>query len=241
VVRLEDGTMSGVEALVRWNHPHRGHLLPGSFIPIAEDSGLIVPLGEQILREAIAQSTRWRTSFAAPADGLSVAINLSGRQLAHPELVDVVRSALEDADADPSLVTFEITETVLLDDVDTVVGSLNDLKDLGVRLSLDDFGTGYSSLTYLCRLPIDTVKVDRSFVSQLGTGTRDASIVEMVVTMARTLHLDVVAEGVETNLQADVLKGYECKYAQGFLYSEPLPASKIDLLLRGAREGTMPS
>ena len=240
VVRLDDGTMSGVEALVRWNHPQRGRLLPASFIPIAEDSGLIVPLGERILRDAITQSARWRTSPDAPVGGLSVAINLSGRQLAETDLVDVVRSALEDVDADPSLVTFEITETVLLEDVDAVVGTLSDLKDLGVRLSLDDFGTGYSSLTYLCRLPIDTVKVDRSFVSQLGTGTRDASIVEMVVTMARTLQLDVVAEGVETQLQADVLQSYECKFAQGYLFSEPRPASAIDQLLQlGSREGSL--
>jgi diguanylate cyclase (GGDEF)-like protein/PAS domain S-box-containing protein len=236
VVMLEDGSVSGVEALVRWNHPQLGRLLPRDFIPIAEDSGLIVPMGEQILREAIRQSARWRADRGPDDPPLSVAINLSARQLAHPELADVIGAAIDEADADPSLVAFEITETVLLDDVDAVVGTLNNLRDLGVRLSLDDFGTGYSSLTYLCRLPIDTVKVDRSFVSQLGTGSRDASIVEMIVTMARTLHLDVVAEGVETEQQAEVLRAWGCKYGQGFLFSEPQPATDIDLLLRAARD-----
>jgi diguanylate cyclase (GGDEF)-like protein/PAS domain S-box-containing protein len=238
VVALEDGSVSGVEALVRWNHPQRGRLLPKDFIPIAEDSGLIVPMGEQILREAILQAARW-SELRSDLDPMSVAINLSARQLTHPELVDVVRSALREAGTNPSAVSFEITETVLLDDVDAVVGTLDSLKDLGVQLSLDDFGTGYSSLTYLCRLPIDTVKVDRSFVSQIGTDSRDASIAEMVVAMARTLHLDVVAEGVETHRQAAVLRRCGCKYGQGFLFSEPQPAADIDALLRGAREATL--
>jgi EAL domain-containing protein (putative c-di-GMP-specific phosphodiesterase class I) len=139
-----------------------------------------------------------------------------------------VRTALEDFGADPAQITFEITETVLLHDVEAVVDTLDDLKGLGVRLSLDDFGTGYSSLTYLCRLPIDTVKVDRSFVSQLGTAARDASIVEMVVAMARTLQLDVVAEGVETAEQAEVLRGWGCRYAQGFLFARPTPVADLD-------------
>ena len=139
----------------------------------------------------------------------------------------MVRTALEEFGADPAKVAFEITETVLLDDVDTVVRTLDELKGLGVRLSLDDFGTGYSSLTYLCRLPIDMVKVDRSFVSQIGTGSRDASIVEMVVTMARTLHLDVVAEGVETEEQAAVLRGWGCRYAQGYLFAKPKPVGEL--------------
>jgi predicted signal transduction protein with EAL and GGDEF domain len=233
VVALDGGEINGVEALVRWNHPQRGRLLPKDFMSIAEDSGLIVPMGEQILREAIAQSARWNEM--ATDRPMSVAINLSAPQLAHPALVDVVRSALDDAGADPSRVELEITETVVLDDVDAVVGTLGLLKDLGVRISLDDFGTGYSSLTHLCRLPIDTVKVDRSFVSQLGTGTRDASIVEMVVTMARTLRLDVVAEGVETEQQAAMLRHYGCPFAQGFLFSEPVPAAHIDRCLREAR------
>ena len=228
VVELDTSEVVGYEALVRWNHPELGLLPPSEFIPVAEDSGLIVALGERILREAIRQSAIWR---AAPRSSRSsnVAINLSARQLDTPGLVDAVRHALVDFDADPAQITFEITETVVLNDVETVVHTLTDLKRLGVRLSLDDFGTGYSSLTYLCRLPIDTVKVDRSFISQLGTATRDASIVEMVIAMARTLQLDVVAEGVETAQQAEVLRGWGCRYAQGYLFARPQPVADLDI------------
>jgi len=228
VVELETSTVVGYEALVRWNHPEHGLLPPSAFIPVAEDSGLIVALGEKILRGAIRQSSMWRNAPAGSSRPSNIAINLSARQLDSPGLVDTVRSALDDYGADPGDITFEITETVVLHDVETVVDTLGGLKGLGVRLSLDDFGTGYSSLTYLTRLPIDTVKVDRSFVSQLGTPTRDASIVEMVVAMARTLHLDVVAEGVETTEQAEVLRGWGCRYAQGFLFAPPRPVAELD-------------
>jgi EAL domain-containing protein (putative c-di-GMP-specific phosphodiesterase class I) len=230
VVALESLEICGFEALVRWNHPYLGLLPPNEFVPVAEDSGLIVPMGEWILREAIRQSAQWQERAPSADRPIGVSINLSARQIAQPELVDVVRRALDDVDVDPGCVAFEITETVLLDDVAAVEHTLADLKDLGVRLSLDDFGTGYSSLTYLCRLPIDIVKVDRSFVSQLGTGRRDASIVEMVVAMARTLNLDVVAEGVETPEQAERLKAFGCKYGQGFLFSKPVPAPEVELL-----------
>jgi diguanylate cyclase (GGDEF)-like protein/PAS domain S-box-containing protein len=225
VVELETNETRGHEALVRWNHPNLGTLAPAEFMPLAEESGLIVPLGEQIMRQAIRQSADWerdgngRNSF--------VAINLSARQLESPDLAGMVRDALVEFGANPARVAFEITETVLLHDVDTVVQTLDELKRLGVRLSLDDFGTGYSSLTYLTRLPIDVVKVDRSFVSQLGTGSRDASIVEMVVTMARTLQLDVIAEGVETEEQAAVLRSLGCRYAQGYLFAHPKPVAEL--------------
>ncbi len=228
VVELETSAVVGYEALVRWNHPEHGLLPPSAFVPVAEDSGLIVVLGEKLLRDAIRQSSAWRAESGPTARPSNVAINLSARQLDTPGLVDTVRAALEDFDANPGDITFEITETVVLHDVETVVHTLDGLKSLGVRLSLDDFGTGYSSLTYLTRLPIDTVKVDRSFVSQLGTETRDASIVEMVVAMARTLQLDVIAEGVETVDQADVLRRWGCRYAQGYLFAPPRPVSELD-------------
>lgn len=227
VVDLATGQVRGYEALARWNHPELGLLAPSEFIPVAEESGLIVPLGEQLLRDAVRQSAAWRGDPAHGARPSRVAINLSARQLENPGLAGIVRGALDDFGADPADVTFEITETVLLHDVGTVVHTLDELKQLGVRIALDDFGTGYSSLTYLCRLPIDTVKVDRSFISQLGTESRDASIVEMVLTMARTLHLDVVAEGVETEHQADVLRGWGCRYAQGFLFARPQPVGSL--------------
>jgi diguanylate cyclase (GGDEF)-like protein/PAS domain S-box-containing protein len=227
VVELETNETCGYEALVRWNHPNLGTLEPAEFMPLAEESGLIVPLGEQILRQAIRQSAAWDATSTNGGGRANVAINLSARQLESPDLTAIVRRALTDFGADPAHVAFEITETVLLHDVETVSHTLDELKGLGVRLSLDDFGTGYSSLTYLCRLPIDVVKVDRSFVSQLGTGSRDASIVEMVVTMARTLQLDVVAEGVETEEQAAVLRSWGCRYAQGYLFARPLPVNQL--------------
>jgi EAL domain-containing protein (putative c-di-GMP-specific phosphodiesterase class I) len=191
---------------------------------LAEESGLIVPLGERILRSAIRQSATWGASGDLPA---TVAINLSARQLESPDFPAAVRDALAEFGADPNRVALEITETALLDDIDRASATLRELKDLGVRLSLDDFGTGYSSLTYLCRLPIDVVKVDRSFVSQLGTESPDASIVEMVVTLARTLQLDVVAEGVETEEQAEVLRRWGCRFAQGFLFARPMPVAEL--------------
>jgi len=231
VVELDGTHICGFEALVRWNHPYLGLLPPNEFIPVAEDSGLIVPMGHWIMSEAIRQSALWSAAFGKGGRSLSVAINLSARQLAQPDLADLVARELDRADADPALVAFEITETVLLEDVTSAERTLTDLKDLGVKLSLDDFGTGYSSLTYLCRLPIDTVKVDRSFVSQLGTGSRDASIVEMVVGMAHMLQLDVVAEGVETAEQAEVLRDWGCRYAQGFLFSKPKPIGEAERLL----------
>jgi diguanylate cyclase (GGDEF)-like protein/PAS domain S-box-containing protein len=225
VVRLETNEVVGYEALVRWNHPSLGTLTPADFMPLAEESGLIVPLGEWILRDAIHQSATWA---AAPEHHESaVAINLSARQLESTDLPSIVRASLADFGTDPAKVSFEITETVLLHDVEPVVETLHELRDLGVHLSLDDFGTGYSSLTYLTRLPIDVVKVDRSFVSQLGTGSRDASIVEMVMTMARTLDLHVVAEGVETEEQAEVLRGWGCPFAQGYLFARPMPVGEL--------------
>lgn len=243
LVTLDGLEVCGFEALVRWNHPHLGLLPPNEFVPIAEDSGLIVPMGEWILREAIRQSARWQT-FGDGVRPLCVSINLSARQLAHPGLVSAISEAVDDVDLDPSCVAFEITETVLLEDVEAAERTLHELKELGVRLSLDDFGTGYSSLTYLCRLPIDIVKVDRSFVSQLGTGSRDSSIVEMVVSMAQTLQLDVVAEGVETEHQAQVLRQWGCRYAQGFLFSKPRPVDEVELMieeLSGKAHGGLPS
>ncbi len=231
VVALDGLDICGFEALVRWNHPNLGLLPPSEFIPIAEDSGLIVPMGKWILAEAIRQSAQWQRTYKGTEQKMCVAINLSARQLTQPDLVMTISRALDEAEIDPQCVALEITETVLLEDVAAVEGTLSDLKALGVRLSLDDFGTGYSSLSYLCRLPIDVVKVDRSFVSQLGTGSRDASIVEMVVGLAKTLHLDVVAEGVETQEQATVLREWGCKYAQGFLFSRPKPVDEIEQMI----------
>lgn len=230
IVSIETGAIKGFEALVRWDRPHLGLVSPAEFIPVAEESGLIVPMGEWILGEACRQAARWQAE--QPDLGLTVSVNLSGRQLAQRDIAETVELALHDTGCDPAGLVLEITETVLLDDVEQAVRTLEMLHDLGVKLSMDDFGTGYSSLTYLRRLPIDIVKVDRSFVNQLGTDSRDASIVEMVVTLAHGLDIDVVAEGVETEQQRDALASMDCRYAQGYLFARPQPADQAADLLR---------
>jgi diguanylate cyclase (GGDEF)-like protein/PAS domain S-box-containing protein len=229
IIEIGSGDIKGFEALVRWDRPHLGLVPPGDFIPVAEESGLIVPMGEWILGEACRQAAKWQADL--PERGLTVSVNLSARQLAQRDIAETVALALRDAEADPAGLVIELTETVLLDDVEQAARTLGALRDIGVLLSMDDFGTGYSSLTYLRRFPIDIVKVDRSFVNQLGTDSRDASIVEMVVTLAHGLELDVVAEGVETEEQLSALASMGCQYAQGFLFARPQPASNASSLL----------
>jgi diguanylate cyclase (GGDEF)-like protein/PAS domain S-box-containing protein len=236
VVEIDNLAIHGFEALVRWNHPELGLLAPSDFIPLAEDCGLIVPLGERILVDACRQLAIWQR--AHPERGLTVSVNLSGRQLARPDLPTTVAAALLGSGADPKGLDLEITETVLLDDVEAAGRTLDGLKKIGVNLSMDDFGTGYSSLTYLCRFPIDVVKVDRSFVSQLGTTSRDASIVSLVVGLAETLQLSVVAEGVETAEQLEALGALACGYAQGYYFSKPRPVAEADELLAHGWERT---
>lgn len=229
IICIESGDIKGFEALVRWDRPHLGLVAPAEFIPVAEESGIIVPMGEWILGEACRQAAQWQAEL--PSAGLTVSVNLSGRQLAQRDIADTVRLALHEAGADPSGLVIELTETVLLDDVEQAVRTLDALRAIGVKLSMDDFGTGYSSLTYLRLFPIDIVKVDRSFVNKLGTDSRDASIVEMVVTLAHGLDIDVVAEGVETREQLDALAGMRCQFAQGYLFARPQPAPQASALL----------
>jgi diguanylate cyclase (GGDEF)-like protein len=227
IVSVDDGAIVGFEALARWNHPLLGQLPPGEFIPVAEDSGLIVPLGELLLAEACDRLAAWQERHP----DLFVSVNLSGRQLAQPDLIDVVERCLSRAGAAPGGLHIELTETVLLRDVDAAVRRLELLRRTGVHLSLDDFGTGYSSLSYLTRFPIDVVKIDRSFVSQLGVDERDASIVTMIVGMARTLGLDAVAEGVESETQLGALRDLGCARAQGYLFAKPQPAADAEVML----------
>ncbi len=234
VVEVRSGVVKGFEALVRWHHPELGLLFPGSFIPLAEDCGLIIPLGEQLMAQACEQLAAWQRDF--PTLDPTLSVNLSGVQLARADLAETVRAALTSSGTDARGLHLELTETVLLDDVEAAATTLDGLKALGVGLALDDFGTGYSSLKYLCRFPIDVLKVDQSFVSQLGTGTRDAAMVSMVVGMAEALSMEVVAEGIETTEQLEALRGLDCRYAQGFLFSEARPAHEAERLLpKGGR------
>jgi diguanylate cyclase (GGDEF)-like protein len=233
IVALDGGETVGVEALVRWEHPERGTVAPLDFIPIAEDTGLIVPIGEWVLREACRQATEWRRS-RPDAPALWMSVNLSARQIAQPNLAQVVADVLRESGLDPGDLHLELTESSLMEDPEAALATMNALTDLGVKLVLDDFGTGYSSLAYVQRFPIAVLKVDRSFVANLGEESSEAAIVSAVVNMAHGLQVDVVAEGVETPTQAAALQALGCRYAQGYLYGRPMPAAELRPLLAAA-------
>jgi diguanylate cyclase (GGDEF)-like protein/PAS domain S-box-containing protein len=230
VVSLVNGQVLGHEALVRWAHPARGLLGPDEFITIAEESGLIVPLGAWVLREACRQAKRFQTRDPR-WPRLMMSVNLSDAQFAQPDLVDLIASALHDADLSAEDLQLEMTESVLMDDAPRTIGVLNTLHDLGVQLSIDDFGTGYSSLAYLRRFPVDVLKIDRTFVGGLGKDLEDSAIVAAVVNLADTLGLTTIAEGVETDLQRDCLISLGCSRAQGFLYARPVAADEAETAL----------
>jgi diguanylate cyclase (GGDEF)-like protein/PAS domain S-box-containing protein len=233
VVTLGNVTLCGSEALIRWAHPDRGVISPLDFIPLAEETGLIVPVGEWVLSEALRQISRWRRRYAMTAD-YSLSVNLSARQLASPDLVAAVAGALASSAVPASSVYLEITETTLLSQVASNLDTLRSLRDLGVHLAVDDFGTGYSSLSYLRQLPIDSLKIDRSFIDGLGIDSHDTAIVEAVIGLAKVLDLDVVAEGVETRSQLELLREMGCRTGQGFLFSEPLAADDMERFLTAA-------
>jgi diguanylate cyclase (GGDEF)-like protein/PAS domain S-box-containing protein len=231
IVRLEDGSMVAAEALVRWDHPERGLLAASQFVPLAEETGIIVSVGGWVLNEACRQAATWSGNGHVPA----VSVNLSARQLSRPDLVDAVAHALEDSGLNPDRLWLEITESVLMEDADTAVAALERLRALGVHLCVDDFGTGYSSLAYLRRFPVDALKVDQSFVAGLGQDPEDSAIVEAVVSMAHSLHLSVVAEGVETEEQLARLRDLGCELAQGFYFAAPVPSAALGPFSAGSR------
>jgi diguanylate cyclase (GGDEF)-like protein len=232
IVWPRSGRIVGFEALVRWHHPERGVVSPADFIPVAEQSGLIVPLGNVVLEQACAEAVRWnRKRVASAREPLRVAVNFSPRQLSHPHAVATVVDTLERTGLAPELLCVEITESALVEDGAATLGTLEALKQLGVRLALDDFGTGYSSLTYVRRFPIDTLKIDRSFIDGIAGSSEDEAIVTAVLSMGRALGVQVVAEGVETEEQATRLRTLGCKLAQGYLFSRPVQPDAIDGLL----------
>jgi diguanylate cyclase (GGDEF)-like protein/PAS domain S-box-containing protein len=225
VVDISDGDTVGVEALLRWQHPEHGLMGPDRFIPVAEESGLIIPIGAWVLGEACKQLDHWRQHGFSPRHG-TVEVNLSARQVDHPDLVATVDSVLETTGLPPENLTLEITESALMRDAVSALGVLRALKRIGVSLAIDDFGTGYSSLSYLHRFPLDVLKVDKSFIDELDDG-EGAEIVAAVVNLAHALGLDVVAEGVETERQLQILRELGCDHAQGYLFSPPVPASDL--------------
>ncbi len=221
IVRLNGGRIIGFEALLRWEHPRRGLLSPSAFIDLAEETGLIVPVGNWALHEACRQARVWHEQFPDEAP-LSISVNLSGRQFAQPGMVDLIKRTLHETRLPAASLTLEITESVAMDDAEGAAALLRQLQDLGVQLSIDDFGTGYSSLSYLHRLPVSTLKIDRSFVSRLSTHKENNAVVRTIITLARGLGLTVVAEGVETYAQANQLRALDCDAGQGFLFAQPL-------------------
>jgi diguanylate cyclase (GGDEF)-like protein/PAS domain S-box-containing protein len=226
VVDISGNEAIGVEALLRWEHPEHGLVAPGRFIPVAEESGLIIPIGAWVLDEACRQLCMWH---AEPMDGPrgAVEVNLSARQIDHPEIVATVQRILEDTGLPPASLTLEITESALMHDASSALRVLRALKDLGVTLAIDDFGTGYSSLSHLQRFPLDILKIDKSFVDELGNDSGGAEIVAAVVKLAHALGLQVIAEGVETEPQLAALAGLGCDFAQGYLFSRPAPAHEL--------------
>jgi diguanylate cyclase (GGDEF)-like protein len=226
VVEIEGVTTVGVEALVRWQHPDQGLVSPYRFIPVAEESGLIIPIGAWVLEQACNQLNDWHHRERSDPHG-SIEVNLSARQIDDPRIVRTVEEILDRTGLPPEHLTLEITESALMRDAASALGVLRALKEVGVLLAIDDFGTGYSSLSYLQHFPLDILKVDRSFVEGLGVSPEGEAIVSAVINLAHALGLRVVAEGVETTRQLEVLRSFGCDLAQGYLFSRPLPASEI--------------
>jgi EAL domain-containing protein (putative c-di-GMP-specific phosphodiesterase class I) len=237
-VDLETGRVVGVEALVRWAHPERGLVAPGEFIPVAEETGLIAPIGEWVLREACRQAHAWQGEYGdAP---IRMAVNLSGRQLTHEGLRDAVANALADADLPPELLCLEITESAVAEDPAAANVTLRALKRLGVCLAIDDFGVGFSSLSQIRQLPpVDVIKIDRSFIAGLGRNREDEAIVASVISLARALEVVTVGEGVETAEHAEALRELGCDHAQGFYFARPGPAAEVGKLLAAAELGEL--
>ena len=236
IVSLETGRISGFEALVRWNHPVRGLVAPNDFIPLAEETGIIVPLGLWVLEAACRQMREWHALSPIHA-GLKLSVNLSGRQFAQPDLFERITRVLVETNFDPRCLQLEITESVIMANAKLIVSTMGALRDLGAEIAIDDFGTGYSSLSYLQRFPIHTLKIDRSFISQEGTDDRENDeIVRTIILLARNMGKDVVAEGVETEGQLARLRELRCAYGQGYIFSRPQTAEATESLLRAGLE-----
>ena len=230
IISLDTGGLRGFEALVRWQHPERGLIPPLKFIPIAEETGQIIPLGIWILSEACRQMRRWQDMSPA-GEPLTISVNLSCKQFMQPDLLEQIQAVLRETDLDPRSLKLEITETVVMENIETATRTLEQLRALGVELSIDDFGTGYSSLSYLQSFPVSTLKVDRSFVSRITESDGTAEIVRTIMRLAQSLGMDVVAEGVETERQLAELTGMDCEFGQGYYFSEPMDEDAAEAFL----------
>ena len=232
---MRSGAPVGCEALLRWRHPERGLLLPERFIALAEETGLIVPIGEWVMKTACAQAQAWQERAASP---ISVSVNLSSRQFKQEGLASAVATALRESGLDPRLLEMELTESLVMHDADAAIRMLSRLRETGVALSVDDFGTGYSSLSYLTRLPISALKIDQSFVHDIkaGGGPDEGIVAQAIISLGHNLKLKVVAEGVETEAQFEFLKKHGCDEVQGFHFGRPVPAQEFERFLAQAAQ-----
>lgn len=227
-VNIASGRITGMESLIRWIHPDLGFISPAKFIPLAEETGLILPISDWVLKTACAQNKAWQDAGHPP---MRVAVNLSARQFQHRNLVDSVVAAISETRLDPQWLELEITETILMENMEEVIPTLQELRDMGITIAIDDFGTGYSSLSYLKKFPIDSLKIDRSFIQDITDTEEDAEIARAIITLGHSLKLKVVAEGVETQEQMDFLLAKKCDEMQGYFFSKPLPAKEFENLL----------
>jgi len=229
-INLKTNKIIGFESLIRWNTPDKGVLAPYKFIPIAEETNLIIPLGEWIIRETCKQNKKWHDMGFA----LTSAVNISAKQFLRSNLVDLIKNILDETKLDPKYLELELTETILMEDIEKTIRILNRLKNMGIKISIDDFGTGYSSLSYLKQFPIDTLKIDQSFISSINTTLADETltIANIVIDLGHKLGMKVIAEGVETEEQIDFLKKYTCDRIQGYIISEPVNEIEFNLLLK---------
>jgi EAL domain-containing protein (putative c-di-GMP-specific phosphodiesterase class I) len=230
IISLRDGRIIGAEALVRWRHFERGIVSPATFIPVAEDTGLVVPLGRWVLREACRQARQWQSS-APEGQPFAISVNLSVREFGQPDLVKAVASILDETGLPPKALRIEITESAIIGQKHPAIETVEQLRDLGASIHLDDFGTGYSALSYLHRLPLDAVKVDRAFTSSIDLEERPLHVVKAIVSLAHAIGLEVVAEGVSNERQLKLLREMGCDLAQGFIFSRPCDVAEMDRLL----------
>jgi diguanylate cyclase (GGDEF)-like protein len=243
IISLDTLRLAGFETLIRWQHPQRGMVSPAEFIPVSEETGLIVPITLWILRESCRQMVEWQSLDPQRGSSLILSVNLSGKHFAHGNLVEDVAKIIDETGIEPRCLKLEITESAVMENAERVIAMLKELKKLGVQLSIDDFGTGYSSLSYLHRFPIDTLKVDRSFVSTMEDGSENGEIVRTILALAKALGMDVVAEGIETIHQLHQLRILGCEYGQGYLFSRPVPIEEAERIVqdRARWQAIMPS
>ncbi len=230
ITSLQLGTLAGFEALARWKHPTRGFISPSEFIPISEETGLIVPLGSWLLQKACKQLRYWQLQYPEHSP-IKISVNLSGKQFREPQLIDEIDRILEVTGLEGKYLKLEITESILIDNLETVTEIILELRKRQIQFSIDDFGTGYSSLSYLHRFPVDTIKIDRSFVTQMQSNRENSAIVKAIVTLAHMLNMDVIAEGIETTSQLAQLKLLKCEYGQGFFFAKPLNKEQAEALI----------